>query len=631
MALNGTYRWSSQTTYKMYWSLANDLMAVGRNTSGIGCRSLVRSSAEYAFANTTLAAVMIANGTLASPLSNGLQLVSITLGPFGVVDTVFVNIPAALGKLVADIVREARAGMRTWPFDAQPAYFAIQPVAITYPVPPEWINGNLQGYGGSPLCAELAAPKSVRTGLVSIVDFDHPCIASSPVQAKVSPVRQTLIVAAVASGLATSTKPVNTALVCSFDPGNINVCPRYMNATLKYIKTYMPAVNASFGARAATVHASIQSMNISFMLYTKIGGTLSLQHTPILSADDFAFFGWTYLYDWVVGTREVVEFVGDNGHLTLLTDEALPLRQQVQAWQVTGNFAQYSRVAVYYVTCVMLLVATVATAFMLRTHGCFEGRNLLFLDRVGGIVWVGRPLLFLRSLTAICLLSTASLDLQFSGYVTYFLRVPTPFYKIILASWEVAWLLAVIDDMFLVVTREHSRLYLGINSALLCLVAALISFTAPIAPTLTVNKTCSFIQMDFQVACRSAELVIGQRSRVLLLSGLTVAFKVVSYCVVRGVVGPLPPTTATSNLLSAGAKYMYTHAHRVEHGVYFLDRASAVLNGILTYRSGDVYYALDVKLWRLFSVPIPPGTSDALSSSLPLPDTCESGRSAIPH
>ncbi|OQR82257.1 hypothetical protein ACHHYP_16322, partial [Achlya hypogyna] len=123
-AQNGTYRFASQTTFKMYWSLANDLMAVVTNTTRIGGKSLVRSSANYAFANTTLGAVLVQNGTLASPLTAGFQLVESLLGPFGSVDMVYVAVPPSVRRVFSTLVELSRVPL-AGNMAAQADYFNI--------------------------------------------------------------------------------------------------------------------------------------------------------------------------------------------------------------------------------------------------------------------------------------------------------------------------------------------------------------------------------------------------------------------------------------------------------------------------------------------------------------------------
>ncbi|RHY89448.1 hypothetical protein DYB37_005701 [Aphanomyces astaci] len=51
-----------------------------------------------------------------------------------------------------------------------------------------------------------------------------------------------------------------------------------------------------------------------------------------------------------------------------------------------------------------------------------------------------------------------------------------------------------------------------------------------------------------------------------------------------------------------GAKYMLTTAEWISDDMYFMDRISAAMNGILTVRRGSVMYGLDTKLWCTLQV-----------------------------
>ncbi|KAF0707725.1 hypothetical protein As57867_006536, partial [Aphanomyces stellatus] len=68
----GRFRLREQTTFKIYWGLANDLMALASNqtssaTSWPAGRSLLRASPNFAFANATPTTLLIQNGTLVAP------------------------------------------------------------------------------------------------------------------------------------------------------------------------------------------------------------------------------------------------------------------------------------------------------------------------------------------------------------------------------------------------------------------------------------------------------------------------------------------------------------------------------------------------------------------------------------
>ncbi|EQC25610.1 hypothetical protein SDRG_16541 [Saprolegnia diclina VS20] len=286
---------------------------------------------------------------------------------------------------------------------------------------------------------------------------------------------------------------------------------------------------------------------------------------------------------------------------------------------LTQDFAQYCRAGVWYVTFLMLAVSALACVYMVATRGIFEGLNMLELSRVGGIVWVGRPLLFLRSMTALCLLSTATFELQTSGYRSYFAAVPTPWYKIALAAGEVTWLVSVVNDVALIVTKEYSMYYTTANSILVWLIVATLAGAFPVEATVSLHPTCVLAQVDFQAVCNSGTIAIGQRDRLLLLSGIVVGCNIICFGVVR-VYMERPKTRVRSLLLSSGAKFLFAHHNRIVQDVYYLDRASAALAGIITYRQGRRMFMLDVKLWRLFSTPLSLGnkSNSMLDSALPL-------------
>ncbi|EQC25601.1 hypothetical protein SDRG_16532 [Saprolegnia diclina VS20] len=286
MSLNGSYRWSSQTTYKMYWSLANDLTAIASNTSGISGLSLLRTSPRFAFANTSLQAVLARNATLMSPLASALALVATTVGPFGVTDMVYVSVPAAVSSLVRDILQMARLSMGK-SILAQAAYNQISPLGTSYPIPKKWLTPNYASYGGSPLCQEFVSGKVVSAGLTSVLSYDLPCLPTSPIQSKVIPTRQHYIVSAILSGL-TASPPSDYGTICSFDPAYLALCLVYLNQTMYFLQTYMPNTNASFGSVAASTNALVHNLNIELMIFAKVNASapLGLLHTNILDPSE---------------------------------------------------------------------------------------------------------------------------------------------------------------------------------------------------------------------------------------------------------------------------------------------------------------------------------------------------------
>ncbi|KDO27158.1 hypothetical protein SPRG_07865 [Saprolegnia parasitica CBS 223.65] len=572
MALNGSYRWSSQTTYKMYWSLANDLSAIVSNTSGIGGLSLMRTSPRFAFANTSLQAVLTTNLTLMSPLANGLALVAESIGPFGVIDLVYVSVPSLVVELVRDILNDAREAMAA-NVDAQNLYASIVPNTMSCPIPAAW--SALETHGSSPLCPEYLVSKPLAKCFSNLVAFSSPCLPAVPSPSRITATRTHYLVSAI---LASVTHATNLSAVCAADASFVPECRVLLNTTRAFLTRYLAP--ATYVHRTHLVNILVDDLNISFMVYTPtLATSLQLLSTPIFDAPSFRFFGWTYLTSWVLGLREVIAFQGDHGTLTLLADEDPELTQDVLDWQLATNAAQYWQSGVMYVTCVMLAVTVIVSLYVFALRGHIEGLNMLELSRVGGIVW-----------------------LETSGVLSRFTAPPTPWYTVLLAAGETTWLVAVVNDLELIFTREHAALFVTPNSILVWLLVAVLTSLQPITASLTIQRECHVTEMDYQVHCHSAEIAIGSVHRLLQLHAIVLGCTCVSYLVVR--IRSVPSCPTNSLLLSSGAKYLFLHGGRILDDVYYIDRASAALTGILTLRYGTSVYALDIKLWRLVVTPI---------------------------
>ncbi|KDO27103.1 hypothetical protein SPRG_07814 [Saprolegnia parasitica CBS 223.65] len=608
LRIDGGFRIHRSTSYKMYWSLANDLDAITTNASRIGGRSLLRTSARFAFQNSSLQSVLSDAKVLNVPLSAGLTLLTQELGPFGMIDMVYVPVPALVSAAIRAILHATRVVI-AMKATAQTDLLDIATLSASYPIPRVWGGPNYASYGGSPLCAEYSNSQPVGTaGFSSLPSFDLPCSSSSSAIARIIPTRQHYITSAVLSGVGfKNASQVDVPRLCVYDANNKAACSVYLNKTRTFLQRYLTSLDAS-AIEIGSVHASLLALDIHFMLYARFNKTspLTLLRTPVLDSQDadFWFFGYMYLYDWVLGYREVLSFQGDAGRLTLLSDLQPALLQQVPTDLVTTNAAVYCRLAVTYVTCVMLLVATLASGYLVRARNRVEGLNMFELCRVGGIVWVGRPLLLLRSLTAVALLSTASIDLVRVGALSMFYTVATPWYKVALAATEVTWLSAIVTDIGLVVTQTYASYYVTLNSTLVWISVAMLTLVAPVTAQMTLARQCTIADMDFKVRCESGALGIGSASRFLQLVLLVVVWNAVSFLAVRRMVGPPPLLTVRSHLLSANARYLYNHTARTLGDVYYLDRASAAIDGILTFRRNDALLALDLKLWRVFMTPI---------------------------
>ncbi|EQC25489.1 hypothetical protein SDRG_16647, partial [Saprolegnia diclina VS20] len=269
----GSYRRGSQTTYKMYWSLANDLSAVAMNTSGIGGLSLLRSSANYAFANTSLFNVYAINGTLASPLPPGSQLTTSLLGPFGSIDMVYVPPPPKVQQLMSTLLELTRAPL-AGTLAVQAAYYNITPLDISYPVPGAWLALPYPAsYGGSPLCPDITASRLMTAGLFAIVSYDAICLSASGTTARIQPTRQHYVLSALMAQLDSST---NMTRVCAHDVAYVLQCAVYLRSTVSYINSYVPQSEA-VRASILDIRDTVRALDISFLLFFRDNAS-----TPVL-------------------------------------------------------------------------------------------------------------------------------------------------------------------------------------------------------------------------------------------------------------------------------------------------------------------------------------------------------------
>ncbi|KDO17516.1 hypothetical protein SPRG_22383, partial [Saprolegnia parasitica CBS 223.65] len=304
-ALNGSYQFSAQTTFKAYWALANDFAAVTSNSSGVGGLSLLRSSARFAFGNTSLESVLIANTTLSAPFGAGFSFVQSILGPFGSMDMRYVRAPASAQQLLLHVLGALRSSaLRS--NQSQSAYLSIHVPDSMYPVPQPWLSAKLLSYGGSPLCPELGASSglAVTTGLVSLLSYSARCSSATGAQAKMTPSREQVVFALVLSGI-TAASPITA--ICAADTSGYKACPDYLRGARSYLDTYLPAVD--WAPEVAATIAETTALNISLLQLTRTNKTspLTWSQLPLFNPSDthFAFFAWCYMAEWLQGFREV--------------------------------------------------------------------------------------------------------------------------------------------------------------------------------------------------------------------------------------------------------------------------------------------------------------------------------------
>ncbi|KDO19411.1 hypothetical protein SPRG_15491 [Saprolegnia parasitica CBS 223.65] len=472
-------RFTSQTSFKMYWSLANDLGSLLENTSTIGGQSLLRPSSRFAYQNASLQEILVTAKVLpVLPWSANYVVLSSYLGPFGSIDTVYISVPSVLQDAIAAL-DTAVAGARK--LNAT-SYLGISDKFYTFPAPTQWTE-TIYTVSGSVLCPDQPTAYAAKFYWILAADaFNRDCATSYPALGFV-PSRDHILFGVLLAGIGVATNPVDLA-------------------------------------------------------------------------------------------------------------------------QLPTVFALYALQAVRYVTYVMIMLAAVTFVHILLARGHVEGLNMFEMSRVGGIVWVGRPLVAVRSITALCLLSTASIELQSDGVLSYFVTTPIPLWTTCLAANEVTWLVGIVNDISLVWTQDHTIAYATINSLVMWLISALLATLAPVQATIIVSPTCEMATLDYQVVCVAGSVVIGSLERLLTLVGTVLVCNGVCFGLVRCLSKSGPKRLSSSMLLCGGAKYLFEHHDWFLGGVYHLDRASAVLNGLLSVRYQNQWLVFDVKTWCVHTIDV---------------------------
>ncbi|KAF0692340.1 Aste57867_16578 [Aphanomyces stellatus] len=418
------------------------------------------------------------------------------------------------------------------------------------------------------------------------------------------PSNDVLFVASLAAGL----PQANASAVITPCHHTVNPveCNRgYLGQLVSFSKHYLGLKEKDAILKLAS-HASsdVFAMQVSFLQYVRESTNDPLQILQYVFFDPvdptFYLWSWVYMFEWATGYREVVSFEGDVGQMRLITEDTLISSQGVEVHELRTTFAMYACSGVQYVTAIMLGVASLTVFYTLVSRGRLEGMNLFELNRVAGIVWVGRPLLLLRGVTALCLLSTATLELDFQHHVSYFSVPPLPWYKTILGASEATWLVYILNDLSMVWTKEFTMYYATSSCLLVWLFVAILTLVQPVAHDASVTPQCQFDQMDFQLVCHSGVIRIGQFSRLICLLAIIGITNVACCAMAYWVKRDLGPTKTHSLFLSSGAKYLFDTTNWIYNGAYYIDPASALLNGLISWHWGPSTFMMDIKLWRIF-------------------------------
>ncbi|OQR97374.1 hypothetical protein THRCLA_07002 [Thraustotheca clavata] len=590
--MGGAFHVKQQTSYKLYWSLASDLWAIGTNETAVSGLSLVSSSPLFAFMNETRLGLLLENSTMVSPLNNGFVIFEETVGPFGAVDSYYVNCPASLLQYYS-MAMGILTSLNLNNASAQRAFFDLSfPGEVRQlPTALNSASKDLQFNGGNILCGTDVPSRIGHHGLY--LGFNSLSMCHAVFTEVITRSASTQVLAFVAMMASTMPSP-NTAdlkAICGLDVFQLDNCIENHEAILNYLFTYfLPFLSNVSEATVARAMAEVEALNVVMIQYVIEPQTnISKQYEIVLlDTNDlpWLFYGWCMLFDWVVGAREVITFVGDIGNITVISAQAKRLAWIQMKMPFLKVFLSY--------------VCTVSNTSLLLLR--LSPLNLFCINRVVGLVWVGRPLIFLRSLTAIWLLNTSPLALVIVGEVTCLTSPPLEWYKTILASSELTWFVYVLNDFGSCITDEYTYSYSYPSSNWTLVLATLWTFLRPQKYSASIQRKCSAVDVDFALYCTSGMINLGGNIRIIDSMGLVVCCVIICYLYQRLRYPKMPHEFSPPLLLNAQGYHLLSFADWKYRGKYYIDKTTAIMAGILSFKYDEQLFILDIKTWRFLSI-----------------------------
>ncbi|KAF0730430.1 hypothetical protein Ae201684P_021757 [Aphanomyces euteiches] len=435
-------------------------------------------------------------------LSTGSDLVRTFIGPLMNWDTFYIVPPGSLINLVVVFQTQLYQRLQT-DISFSSAYQGMVDVDIDA-VPPSWKGLGLSYFGGNPLCAPVASGKPFVQMPFS---FDDACQLQQ--RFGITFTRPGVLFSAWMSQLTSR----NVDGVCNCSVLSATACSNFLTTSSSLVADFSKPSNVQ------SVVQDIQSLNLLFIQLATQNTTKLLLTQPIVQypTDSWSPLGWVTLYDWVDGTREALNFEGDAGNMTLLSARSSYLPLAAKPLELPRTACRYFRYMSLYFTCISVIISLVVLAYAVTNKFQGDVSNVLHFNRVVGSVWIGRPILFLRGLTAILILSTSPTTLTISSIMTYFDRSTRTWLTRALLSGESLWILYVLNDALLPLTNRAPKTYVALHEILSFLAVFSIEVVMPVKIHASVNQKCTFTSFRQGPVCNGGQVEIGHWSRAILL------------------------------------------------------------------------------------------------------------------
>ncbi|KAG9400121.1 hypothetical protein AC1031_011031 [Aphanomyces cochlioides] len=478
--------------------------------------------------------------------------------------------------------------------NTQRAFWPIYSSFTIAPRPQAWDTKTF--VGGNLLC-DVLSPSSKIPGVAFTSAGSCGSSAQEPIVGDTSSLLGALL----------AVKSINSTTAAQRDVRSPESTLKLLLSSTSFLKSNLPQEDAALLlAQAQPVKAFVYDQLRIYMVQYTIGPPYGFARSRYFdpAESDFELYTWLILFDWVKGLREAVFFEGENGNLTAMSSSMNFNQMPINPMEVPRNVSLYVRRLLQYITLLMLYVACIVSVYIIKLKGQIEAYNMLVFSRVTGLVWVGRPMVIVRALSAICLLATASLSLvrPVEGLVSYFVSTRQPWYKIILTAGELHWLVYVVNDIFSILTDSFTPGYASSSFILVWVSSTMWAFLLPPSSQITLSRDCTIEQVDYQVVCTSGVVEIGQLTQMYGLTALVLSCCFLCYLFERFHSRRIERHSANSLLLYAAAKHQFKWGKWEYKGIWYIDKASAVLTGILTWETSSTLCVFDIKTWRIHTL-----------------------------
>ncbi|KAF0688426.1 Aste57867_19942 [Aphanomyces stellatus] len=601
---NSSFHLSAATAFKMYSPFAYYLTNTITNNSMVAGKSLIRGTPSFAFSNISTQAEFQSSGVLKSPLDAVFEIFYNTIGPFGDVDMKRVQAPEVLRQLY-HTMRKFLLKKLSSSNAIQDAFWSIYTQHFFFPQPSAWDPPALM-WGGDMNCGLNFGGNTTfplqyfsSSGLCGDIFWDY-----------MKPLTQNLWMAILASG--SQTPPNATAVSCRDSSHKVLVFSIITESLAIMTEFMSPDELSQFdnvsSRTKSWIRDVIQLEIIQYLSFDGVAFHLSRVNVFDPTELNFEFFSWLYLFEWAEGKREVISLHGSLDTITTISTTKPLVQELTNTIEIPLNLGRLFYTINFYITSVLFSVGCLVALYIVNSRGYVDGINIVAFNYVAGHVWIGRPLMLLRSLTSIAVLSTSQLSLiaPRAGLTSYFQSPPRDILTTLVSSGEMAWLVYVVIDTFSVFTGEYTAYYSTPSVAVVTISVAIWSFATPTMHSVQLSRQCTVLAVDFDVACVSGVVNIGDFTRLRTLIGIAGGGCLLTYILVRTFLKKPPRLPPLSPLLYSAAKSEFeltTHVNWEFEGAFYLDKASATMTGIITFKLPGTLYVVDIKTWRVFALP----------------------------